>query len=173
MARRFPSENKPDLMASYLVIASDITPFDGPKIRSTDVFDLMMDNNCWELTDRSPFRKEMKPGDTFVFYLGGTSGRYIAGEATIANEIEPITAKSSKTFDRSQVPFFTQRVPLTDIVRYEPKSADIDTLCKLSFVKNSPVERKYIGLLLRVGVRRLEDNDLKIIRKHAKVINNV
>lgn len=156
-------------MTAFLLIASDIVPFDGPKIRAPQVYALMMEHQCWELSERSPFRKEMKPGDTFVFYLGGQHGRYIAGEAKLAGEIQPITKESPVTFDRNQVPFFTLRVPVTDIVRYKPRSTSIDTIAKLSFVKASDVERKYIGLLLRGGVRKLTDGDLKIIRSAAEV----
>ena len=156
-------------MAAFLLIASDVLPFDGPRIRAPQVYDLMMEHECWELSERSPFRKEMKPGDTFVFYLGGNHGRYIAGEAKLAGEIEPITKDSPVTFDRKQVPFFTLRVPVTDIVRYKAHSADIDTIARLSFAKASDVERKYIGLLLRGGVRKLTDGDLKVIRSEAEV----
>lgn len=36
------------------------------------------------------------------------------------------------------------------------------------FVKNSTVERKYIGLLLRSGVRKLTEDDVELIRKRAQ-----
>ena len=156
-------------MTAFLLIASDVVPFDGPRLRAPQVYDLMMEHECWELSERSPFRKDMKPGDTFVFYLGGKHGRYIAGEAKLAGELEPITKKSPVTFNRQQVPFFTLRVPLVDVVRYEAGSAGIDTIAKLSFAKESTVERKYIGLLLRVGVRKLEASDLELIRREANI----
>ena len=46
--------------------------------------------------------------------------RYIAGEAVIAADSLPITKDSPVTFDRKQVPYFSSRLPLREIVRYEP-----------------------------------------------------
>lgn len=46
-------------MTAFLLIASDIVPFDGPKIRAPAVYALMMEHECWELSERSPFRKEV------------------------------------------------------------------------------------------------------------------
>lgn len=156
-------------MSHFLFIASDITPFEGDRLKAPEVYDLMMSHKCWELTERSPHRREMEPGDIFMFYLGGTSGRYVAGEARLAGLFEAITAKSATTFNRNQVPFFTLRAPLDNIVRYEPGRVKIDTIAELSFAKNSTVERKYIGLLLRSGVRKLTDEDVELIRSRARV----
>lgn len=107
----------------------------------------------------------MKPDDTLVFYLGGQMGRYIAGEAVIADEATAITDKRPVTFDRKQVPYFAWRIPLKNTRRYEPKKAGLDVIERLSFVKDSNVERKYIGLLLRNGCRVSTDRDLELIRK--------
>jgi len=108
-------------MPNYLFIASTLRPFDGPPLSGPDVYDLMMKHHCWEVTASSPHFKKMKPGDTLVFYLGGQKGRYIAGEAIIADEAKPITDTSPETFDRRQVPYFAWRIPLKDIRRYEPR----------------------------------------------------
>ncbi len=154
-------------MAQYLLIASDLKPFEGKALTAADIYDLMMENECWEFTDSAPHFKKMEPGDTLVFYLGGPKGRYIAGEAEVAGVAKPIDKNSPKTFDRSQIPFFTSRMPLKNIKRYKPGQAGLDVIEKLSFAKDSNVERKYIGLLLRVGCRRLAQADLSLIRKHA------
>jgi hypothetical protein len=154
-------------MSNFLMVASDLSPFDSKPIKAPAIFELMMSHECWELSERSPHRGEMKAGDTFVFYLGGNQGRYIAGEAKLAGDLQPITASSPVTFDRRQVPFFTIRVPLCEIRRYPAKRLGMETVSSLSFVKNSTVERKYIGLLLRSGVRKLTDQDLELIRGQA------
>jgi hypothetical protein len=151
-------------VANYLFIASTLRPFDGPTMSGPDVYDLMMKHKCWEVTSTSPHFKKMKPGDTLVFYLGGQKGRYIAGEAVIANEATAITDKSPVTFDRKQVPYFAWRIPLKNIRRYEAKKAGLDVIERLSFAKDSNVERKYIGLLLRNGCRVLTEGDLELIR---------
>lgn len=155
-------------MAAFLAVASTITPFEGPKISGPEVYQLMMSHSCWEFSDRSPHRKEMAEGDLLVFYLGGNQGRYIAGEGRIAGDMSPIEKNSPKTFDRKNVPFFTFRVPLTDIKTYPANTVGMDVVEKLSFVKSSTVERKYIGLLLRSGVRRLTVEDVEMVRKAAK-----
>lgn len=151
-------------MANYLFIASTIRPFDGQPSSGPDVYDLMMEHQCWEVTDSSPHFKKMTPGDTLVFYLGGPKGRYIAGEAVIASDAEAINKDSPVTFDRKQVPYFTQRIPLTKITRYQPGRAGLDVVERLSFAKTSTVERKYIGLLLRNGCRTLTDEDVALVR---------
>ena len=127
-----------------------------------------MANKCWDLMEQSPHRSKMKVDDTFIFYLGGPKARYIAGEAKLAGELSRITEKSPVTFNRDQVPYFTLRAPLKEIKSYAPHKATIDTVAELSFVKNSSVERKYIGLLLRNGVRRLTEEDLKFIREKVQ-----
>ena len=43
----------------------------------------------------------------------------------------------------------------------------MDTVEQLSFVKSSTVERKYIGLLLRSGVRKLTEKDVELVREKA------
>ncbi len=90
----------------------------------------------------------------------------------MAGDLQPITSSSPATFDRRQVPFFTIRVPLCEIRRYPAKCLDMETVSSLSFVKNSTVERKYIGLLLRSGVRKLTDQDLELIRDQANTVDS-
>ena len=155
-------------MANYLFIASTLRPFDGPPISGPDVYDLMMKHKCWEVTASSPHFKKMKPGDTLVFYLGGQKGRYIAGEAVIASDAVPITEKSPVTFDRKQVPYFAWRIPLKNIRRYKAGKAGLDIVESLSFAKDSNVERKYIGLLLRNGCRILTSGDVTLIREASR-----
>lgn len=154
-------------MSSYLVIANKIQPFSGPLLKASAIFDLMMEHGCWEYTDSAPYFPTMKEGDHLVFYLGGPGARYFAGEARVAGPGQPITKDSPRTFDRENVPFYTWRLPLQDLVRYEPGTVGLDTLAKISWAVESPVERKYIGLLLRVGCRKLTDQDVEQIRKAA------
>ncbi|HIB65243.1 MAG TPA: hypothetical protein EYO33_09065 [Phycisphaerales bacterium] len=89
------------------------------------------------------------------------------GQAQVAAPAQPIGKNSQKTFDRSQIPFFTRRMPLKNIKRYKPGTAGLDVVEKLSFAKDTKVERKYIGLLLRVGCRKLTAADLRVISKVA------
>lgn len=154
-------------MAQYFLIASDLKPFEGKALSGADIFDLMMEHECWEFTDSAPHFKKMEPDDTLVFYLGSPKGRYIAGEAQVAAPAKPIEKNSPKTFDRSQIPFFTWRMPIKNIKRYKPGVAGLGVVEKLSFAKNTKVERKYIGLLLRLGCRKLTAEDLRLIRKLA------
>lgn len=151
-------------MACYLFIASTLHPFDRPPMPGADVYDLMMSHQCWEVTASAPHFKKMKPGDTLIFYLGGAKARYIAGEAVIAADPTPITKDSPVTFDRTQIPYFSSRLPLRDIVRYEPGRVGLGVVEKLSFARDSKVERKYLGLLLRNGCRILTSEDLDLIR---------
>lgn len=73
--------------------------------------------------------------------FGGPGGRCFAGEALVAGAGEPITKASPKTFNRDNVPFYTYRLPLKGIVRYEPHKVGLETLEKVSWVVPSPVER--------------------------------
>ncbi len=154
-------------MSNYLVIANKVQPFSGPALKSPEVFDLMMRHGCWEYTDSAPYFPSMEEGDLLFFYLGGPGARYFAGEARVAGPGGPITKDSPKTFNRSDVPFYTWRLPLKDVARYEPQQVGLETLEKVSWVVASPVERKYIGLLLRVGCRKLTPEDVKTIRRSA------
>ena len=156
-------------VARYFLIASDLKPFEGKALTAADIYDLVMEHECWEFTDSAPHFKKMEPDDTLVFYLGGPKGRYIAGEAQVAASAKPIEKSSPKTFDRSQIPFFTWRMPLKNIKRYKPGFAGLEVVEKLSFAKDTKVERKYIGLLLRVGCRKITKNDLKLVRTAAPV----
>ncbi len=129
-----------------------------------EVYELMMQHHCWEFSDGSPHFKKMDSGDTLIFYLGGQKGRYIAGEACIAGPAAAITENSPVTFDRNKVPYFTWRIPLARIRRYEPKKYGLEVVEQLSFARTTKVERKYIGLLLRNGCRVLTDEDVGLIR---------
>ena len=153
----------------FLIIASDIQPFEGPHIKAPDVLDLMMKHQCWEFPAAAPHLSKLTPGSRLVFYLGGNHARYLAGEAVIDGEFQEIKKNSPVTFDRATVPFFHWRLPLRDLRRYEGKSAGLDTLMKLSFAKEK-VTRPYIGLLLRVGLRPLTEEDLEVIRKDAGLV---
>lgn len=161
------NSSKLPFVAHYFLIASDLKPFEGKALSAADIYDLMMEHECWEFTDSAPHFKKMEPDDTLVFYLGGPKGRYVAGEAKVAAPAKPIEKNSPKTFDRCQIPFFTWRMPLKNIKRYKPGVAGLDFVEKLSFAKNTKVERKYIGLLLRVGCRRLTPADVKLIQAAA------
>lgn len=158
-------------MDAYFLIASNITPFEGKTITAPEIYALMMEHECWEFTDSAPHFRKMKAGDNLVFYLGGSKGRYLAGEAVVAGPPERIEKDSPKTFDRSVVPFFTWRTPLRDIKRYKPGAAGLEVVEKLSFASSSKVERKYIGLLLRVGCRKLTVDDLAHIRACAPLVD--
>jgi len=150
-------------VAAFLVIANDLRPLDGKPLSAPDIFDLMMSHRCWEFTSSAPHFRKMQPGDSLVFYLGGNHRRYIAGMATVAGKPEPITDDSPVTFNRDEIPYFTWRLPIKDIKRFEPGVLGLEVVEQLSFVRNSTVERKYIGLLLRGGVRALTEEDVKTI----------
>lgn len=87
--------------------------------------------------------------------------------ATVAGKPEPITDTSAVTFNREEIPYFTWRLPIKDIKRLEPGAVGLEIVEQLSFAKNSTVERKYIGLLLRGGVRALIESDLELIQQAA------
>ncbi|MBI3929090.1 MAG: EVE domain-containing protein [Armatimonadetes bacterium] len=151
-------------MRCFLVIGSDIQPFEGSSIPAPEVYDLMMKHQCWEFTGSAPHLDKMKKGDRILFYLGGNQARYFAGEAEVAGEFESVGPKSGGAFDRKQIPFFAWRVPLREIRRYPPRRAGLDEMMDLSFVREKNVDRPYVGLLLRVGVREIAAGDLDRIR---------
>ncbi len=152
-------------MASHLVVASTVRPFEGPPIKSPQVFELMTSHCCWEFADAAPLFRKIVPGDLLVFYLGGSGARYFAGEAKVAGLPQPIDHKSSMTFDREHVPFFHWRMPLSDIRRYPEHIAGLDVVERLSFARESSVDPKFIGLLLKLGIRTLTRSDVAAIRR--------
>ncbi len=154
-------------MPQFLVIANDLRPLDVQPLAAPEIFDLMMTHKCWEFTSSAPHFRKIQLGDTLVFYLGGKRRRYLAGMATVADKPEPITDASPATFNREEIPYFTWRLPIKDIKRFEPGALGLEVVEQLSFAKNSTVERKYIGLLLRGGVRALTRDDLDLIRNLA------
>ncbi|MEW6281977.1 MAG: hypothetical protein AB1758_25455 [Candidatus Eremiobacterota bacterium] len=158
-------------MANHLIIASDVHPYDGPLISAPDVYRLMMEHRCWEFPTAATYLERLRAGDRLVFYLGGNRGRYFAGEARVAGDIEEITVRSSVTFDRKHVPFFRWRLPLAEIREYPPGRAGLDDMMELSFAREKEVTRPYIGLLLRVGRRDLTDADVALLRQRVGLVN--
>lgn len=154
-------------MSNYLVIASDLPALEGRPMKARAVFDLMRQHRCWEFPERSGQAK-LKPGDRLFFYLG-SGVRCIVGEAVVAGPAAPIGKDSPVTFDRSLFPFFAWRMPLEGFVVYPSEGANLDVLMELSFARNSTVTRPYIGLLLRVGMRTLSEDDVPFIRARAGV----
>lgn len=154
-------------MANFLIIASDIQTLEGEPLKAPDVYKLMMDHACWEFPPTAPHLGHIQKGDTLVFYLGGIYARYFAGEAVVAGEFEQITSKSATTFERKSVPFFHFRLPLAKIERYTPEATSLDDMMELSFAREKEITRPYIGLLLRVGMRKLTDADLQFLRQRA------
>lgn len=155
-------------MANYLIIASDIPPLEGETVKAPDVYKLMMDHSCWEFPASAPRLDQLKKGDTVVFYVGGNHARYFAGEAVVAGDFEELTKKSATTFDRNKIPFFQWRLPLTKIQRYNREATSLDDMMDLSFAQEKQVTRPYIGLLLRVGMRKLTDADIQLLRQRTQ-----
>ncbi len=155
-------------MANFLIIASDIPPLEGDTIKAPDVYKLMMDHSCWEFPPSAAHLSLLKKGDTLVFYLGGNHARYFAGEAVVAGEFQEIGKKSPATFDREKIPFFHFRLPLSDIKRWAPEATSLDDMMDLSFAREKQVTRPYIGLLLRVGMRKLTEADVKLLRERSR-----
>ncbi len=155
-------------MASYLIIASDIIPIEGDRMPAPEVYELMMKSRCWEFPASAPHLNLLKTGDRLVFYLGGNHARYFAGEATIDGDFQEITKSSPVTFDRKLIPFFHWRIPLTKIERFPPGVIGLDEMMGLSFAREKEVTRPYIGLLLRVGMRKLTEADLTYLRNCLK-----
>ncbi len=90
-----------------------------------------------------------------------------AGMATVADKPAPINDHSPVTFNRQEIPYFSWRLPLKKVQRFTPGRLGLEIVEELSFAKDSTVERKYIGLLLRGGVRVLTQDDLvRIHRSH-------
>lgn len=155
-------------MPNYLIIASNLPALEGPSMNARNVFDLMRHHSCWEFPERSQQAK-IKAGDQFHFYLGSKGNRAIIAEATVAGPAVPIEKASPITFDRNLFPFFHWRLPLRDFQLYPTDKANLDLIMELSFAKNSTVTRPYVGLLLRVGMRTLTEDDVKLIRATAGV----
>ncbi len=152
-------------MANFLIIASDIIPLEGERMPAPEVYDLMMKFRCWEFPASATHLDLLKPGARLVFYLGGNHARYFAGEATVEGDFQELTKASPATFDRKLIPFFHWRLPLSRIERYPPRAAGLDEMMELSFAKEKEVTRPYIGLLLRVGMRKLTEADLTYLRR--------
>lgn len=152
-------------MANFLIIASDIIPLEGERMPAPEVYELMMKFHCWEFPASAAHLDQLRPGARLVFYLGGNHARYFAGEATVEGEFQEITRHLPETFDRKLIPFFKWRLPLSKIERYSPRAAGLDEMMGLSFAKEKEVSRPYIGLLLRVGLRKLTDTDVAYLRK--------
>lgn len=51
---------------------------------------------------------------------------------------------------------------------YPTRSADLDMIMKLSFARSSTVTRPFVELPLRVGMRRLTEEDVELIRSRTR-----
>jgi len=153
-------------MTHYLIMASDLPALEGRPMKAQDVFNLMRDHSCWEFPESSQQAK-LKEGDQLFFYLG-SKVKHIVAEATVAGAAIPITKESPITFDRNLFPYFVWRCPLRDFQLYEGSAANLDMMMNLSFACKTTVTRPYIGLLLRVGMRTLTQEDAELIRRSAR-----
>lgn len=153
-------------MTNYLIMASDLPALEGKSLPATEVFNLMHQHSCWEFPERSQ-QARLQEGDQLFFYLGGKV-KHIIAEATVAGPAVPITKDSPTTFDRNLFPYFIWRRPLRNFQLYEGNGANLDMVMRLSFASKSTVTRPYIGLLLRVGMRKLTLDDAELIRQMAK-----
>ncbi|MFN8612916.1 MAG: hypothetical protein U0931_35585 [Vulcanimicrobiota bacterium] len=152
-------------MASYLIIASDLPALEGRPMKANDVLELMRHHGCWEFSERSSQAK-LRAGDRVFFYLG-SKVQAIVGEAEVQGPAIAIDKGSPETFDRNRFPFFRWRMPMKQFEFYPIRGANLDLLMELSFPRNSPVTRPDIGLLLRVGMRTLTEEDVNLIRSRA------
>lgn len=152
--------------SNYLLIASDLPPLEGPKMPALEVFQLMQRHSCWEFPAQSG-QARLREGDRVFFYLG-SKVRRIVGEAEVAGPALAIQSSTPATFDRNRFPFFVWRMPMRNFLSYQSETADLDFLMELSFARNSTVTRPYVGLLLRVGMRSLTEEDVKLIHQRVQ-----
>ena len=152
-------------MSDYLIVASDLPALEGRPMKAQDVFGLMHQHRCWEFPERSSQAK-LRLGDRVLFYLG-SKVQAIVAEAIVAGPAIPIERDSPVTFDRNRFPFFVWRMPMKQFQLYPTQGANLDIIMELSFAKASTVTRPYIGLLLRVGMRTLTEQDVEVIRARA------
>lgn len=146
-------------------MVSDLPALEGKALPARGVFDLMQQHSCWEFPERSQQAK-LRESDRLFFYLG-SKVKHIVAEATVAGSAVPITKDSPTTFDRNLFPYFVWRRPLRDFKLYGGNGANLEMIMNLSFASKSTVTRSYIGLLLRVGMRTLTEEDAILIREHA------
>lgn len=152
-------------MNHYLIMVSDLPALEGRAMPARDVFNLMHQHSCWEFPEKSQ-QARLQEGDRLYFYLG-SKVKHIVAEATVAGPSIAIVKGSPTTFDRNRFPYFVWRRPLRDFKLYEGNGANLDMMMNLSFASKSTVTRPYIGLLLRVGMRKLTEEDTEMIRSHA------
>lgn len=153
-------------MPQYLVTVSDSKQED-QRLRSADLFELVMQNKCWDFTDSAAQLKELKRGDVLVFYLNSRSAHYIAGEASVVGKPKALKSKTQAT-SKSKSPCLSWRVPLAKPISFEPHKVGLDAVRELSLVKNNNVKRQQLSALLRRACRPLTDSDLAKIRNFAK-----
>ncbi|MDQ7821668.1 MAG: hypothetical protein RDV48_02615 [Candidatus Eremiobacteraeota bacterium] len=156
-------------MAHYLIVANMINTADGSALSAPEVYETMIDHNCWEFAPTAPHLDKITKDDVLFFYLGAENARYIAGEALVAGDLAEIDQNAPSTFAKRKVSIFTKRLPLKEIVKYKAGHVGPTVMKKLSFVKSSTVPEKYFGVHLKDGICALDKNDAQVIRDAAGI----
>lgn len=68
------------------------------RIPQVPLYQLMMGHACWEFPASAPHLDKLKTGDLLLFYLGGNTARYFAGESVVAgSRLQLSTSRRSRS----------------------------------------------------------------------------
>lgn len=141
----------------YVIVVNDVRR--GPnRTRAHEIVDFLFRRNVWIFGDQAPYLSKFRKGDKLIIYLGGRFGTFEA-EAQIASEVFPIEAKLMEEVQALGLTWFTKHVRISNIRRLNPPRPIRDLIPKLNFIS----DKRNFGLSLRVGIRRLDADDARMI----------
>ena len=150
-------------MANYILICMDGTDADGRLLRAAAVARNRIGAKLWPIYSGTRNRTDIKVGDRFVVYIGGQRehAQEFVSTGFVAGMELPSESRRADSPNLNEVgPPAHAWLRLMDIRDLEPAVSVRPLLDSLSFV---PKNRKRWGVALMGGVRRISDDDLKLI----------
>lgn len=143
----------------YIFVASQQLSDTGADIPASSIFARLMETRCWYLCPHTPFRHLYKPGDKFLFYLGGRKHRYFAGTANAAGTPRNISPTNAPVLSDMGLFGYDEEIPLTNIDIWQSTKPVIDLIPHLLFIK----DKENYGLHFRQGAVRISREDYSTI----------
>jgi len=146
--------------AYYIFIGSTVI-LEDKIVASPRAIKERLEKGYWALSERTPHREKLKPGDRVIFYAAGRSQSIFVGSATLASECQnlPLSRRRELESEFDFVLGAPYGVILKDTSLFVGPVPVVTILRQLSFVGPS---RKW-GLYFRGGIIKITKKDYELV----------
>lgn len=125
------------------------------KLTARETYERLMKLTAWGIGERTPYRRDLRPGSKVVFYQAGKDGQRFIGTATIASDLRRMSEARARERRKVGVEPAHYDLELADVeIWKEPKSVG-DMVQRLEFISN----KEHFGVHFQGGVRRISEAD--------------